>query len=60
MFYEEGYYACPLDHEGVKNSDASKRERPISNLCMKGITYTSLCESKFYDMLHDVFTLFLV
>ena len=42
VFMEEVYYACSLDHEGVKNSDASERKRPISDRCMKGTTYASL------------------
>ena len=60
MFDEEGYSACSLDHEGVKKFDASKRTRPISECCMKGTTYASLGETKFYDRLYDVFILFLV
>ena len=60
MFDDEGYYACSLDCEGVKNSDASERTRLISDHCMKGTTYASLGGSKFYDRLHDVFILFLV
>ena len=60
MFDKETYSARYLDYEGVKNTDASKRTRPIYDCCMKGTTCANLSESKFYDRLHDVFAVFII
>ena len=54
MLDEKGYSDFFLNHEGVKNSDVSKRLGTISDRCMKGTDYAVLSGSKFYDRFHDV------